>query len=292
MGSADYVLERWYGVANKAIAQRFPLFNRDVHVIKKAQIPARGMNNLFMDPCGGRNPFFIWVRETPGASWVYREWPGNYEIPGQDVPGPWTLPDGKKKDGRPGPAQQSFGFGLAQIKFEMARLEQWKAITQQPRQEDEGEKAWYIRLSESLGSVENVRTRFIDSRYASAKKENADMPTTLILEFLEIGLVFEPAKAEFRVLYDPSVNAGGEGVTIITDRLAYDPGKPVDFFNKPRLFICEDCANLIYSLENWTGLDGGKGAAKDPIDCLRMWAVSGCEWEDPEDLEVVGGGCF
>jgi hypothetical protein len=60
-----------------------------------------------------------------------------------------------------------------------------------------------------------------------------------------------------------------EGVDLINNALAYDPDRPVGTGNEPRLFISNACSNLIYSLKEWTGADGNKGACKDPLDCLR-----------------------
>jgi hypothetical protein len=64
-----------------------------------------------------------------------------------------------------------------------------------------------------------------------------------------------------------------QGISIINDWLSYDPTQPISTINQPRLFISEGCQNLIYSLREWTGQDGDKGATKDPIDALRYLAV-------------------
>jgi len=52
---------------------------------------------------------------------------------------------------------------------------------------------------------------------------------------------------------------------------------------RPRLFVSEDCPNTIYALENWRGVDGEKGATKDPVDCVRYFYTSGCT-EDTQHL--------
>jgi phage terminase large subunit-like protein len=125
--STAFKKERFYGIATKMMAARFPRFSDKVHLVKASDIPKSGTNYHFVDPCSDRNWFQIWIRVTPTASYVYREWPGNYYIPGEGVPGSWALTDGKKPDGRMGPAQKSFGWGYAQYKKEIARVEGWHA---------------------------------------------------------------------------------------------------------------------------------------------------------------------
>ena len=43
----------------------------------------------------------------------------------------------------------------------------------------------------------------------------------------------------------------------------------VTVLNEPKLYVSEECQNLIYSLRTWTNVDGDKGASKDPVDALR-----------------------
>jgi hypothetical protein len=83
-----------------------------------------------------------------------------------------------------------------------------------------------------------------------------------------------------------------EGITIINDALSYDQNQPVSPLNQPKLFVSEDCENLIYSLREWTGADGEKGAAKDPIDCLRYLAVMHPEQEDDKTWKATRGGSY
>ena len=65
-----------------------------------------------------------------------------------------------------------------------------------------------------------------------------------------------------------------EGVGIINDWLSWDRDSPLlALTNEPNLYVSEECRNIIYSLKEWTGADGDKGASKDPIDVLRYLAV-------------------
>jgi hypothetical protein len=85
-----------YGVAVKQFQMKFPKFDVAVHVVPDSQIPKQGWNYNLMDPAGGRNFAMLWARSTKECDYVYRDWPGNYEIPGIGVPGPWAKSSGRK----------------------------------------------------------------------------------------------------------------------------------------------------------------------------------------------------
>ena len=54
----------------------------------------------------------------------------------------------------------------------------------------------------------------------------------------------------------------------------------------------KSCRNLAFSLANWTGKDGNKGASKDPIDTLRYGIMAGIEDLEVGTWETEGGGHF
>jgi hypothetical protein len=83
-----------------------------------------------------------------------------------------------------------------------------------------------------------------------------------------------------------------EGVALINDALAHDPSQPLSPINEPKLYISKKCENLIYSLREWTGADGEKGASKDPIDCLRYLMVITPEQYDEKHFKCKGGGSY
>jgi hypothetical protein len=249
------ILCRAYGVPTKAIAGRFPLFSDRVHVIPQSRIPTKGTRYQFVDPCSGRNWFQMWLLiDDSGRAFVYREWPGQDYIDGVGYAGAWAEPDGKKADGRAGPAQKSFGFGLERYKEEIERLEKG----------------------------EQVFERWMDSRYGNAATVARESATTLIEECAEIGLNF---------VATPGTNID-EGIDLINDWLHYDTGKPVDALNQPRLYVSEECKNTIHALKEWTGADGKTGALKDPIDCLRYFCLSGVTNVEGEILSVRAGGSY
>lgn len=280
--SAEFKRERFYGVASKQFSARFPKFNAAVHVVRPDSIPTEGTNYLVVDPAG-RNFFMKWYRVTPNRTYVYREWPGDYSIPGVGLPGPWALPDGKHPDGRRGPAQKPFGWGHLRYKEELARLEGWKDYIERPanlNQEDWNEAVG--NWDAGNGAREEVQERFIDSRFASTPKMENDRPVTLIEEFADLGLYFTPTPGD-------DIE---EGVQLLQSALDYDDQRPADFFNCPRLLISSACQNSIYSLTTWTGFskEGRRsldGATKDPIDCDRYFLLSDCAYlggnSEPEE---------
>jgi hypothetical protein len=84
---------------------------------------------------------------------------------------------------------------------------------------------------------------------------------------------------------------GGEhsdgSVQMINDALFYDLDTPLGEFspksaalNEPKLQVLETCPNLIYALAHWSGVDGQKGACKDPIDCLRGLFLTSVQYID------------
>lgn len=273
--SAEYVKERFYGFTERTMTARFPKFRLDVHVVAPDSIPKAGTNYHKVDPSSGRNFAMLWFRVTPENVFVYREWPGSYVIDGVGLPGPWAVPDGKKLDGKMGPAQSPFGFGNIRYKLELARLEGWRDWEKDKARMADGGWRMDRNLNDSTrriiaewdelnGAREVMASREIDSRFASVPKNENDRPSTLLTDLEDIKLFFQPAPA----------GEIAEGVQKINDALYYNEDQPVDFFNKPRLLISSECENLIYALRTWTGQDGQKGATKDFIEIL-YWMFTG-----------------
>jgi hypothetical protein len=44
--------------------------------------------------------------------------------------------------------------------------------------------------------------------------------------------------------------------------------------NAPKLFVAEDCQQVIWMFENYTGRGGAKGACKDFADLVRYMALA------------------
>ena len=277
---------RVYGTAERMASTVFPKFSIASHVISASAIPTEGTNFMLCDPCGDRNWFMTWIRATPDCAYVYREWPGNYEIPGQGVTGPWSVPSAKKEglnDGAKGEAQESFGFGLLRYKFELARLEKWfdymawfEDVDHNPNAYPHNEEieSW----DDGNGAMEVIEQRIMDSRAASTPRVEKDRPITLMEDMLDIGVDFLGA---------PGADVS-DGLSAINTALDYDEGEDGSYFNKPKLLIAKTCRNTIYSLSNYRNADGQKGACKDPIDNLRYYFTSLCEFIGDQPRERRG----
>ena len=252
----EKILERAYGIPTKAHSGRFPLFNNKVHVIRHSDIP-NGTRYHWVDPAGGKNWAMIWtVFDNAGRIIVYREWPNQTDyIEGVGYAGEWALPDGKLLDGRAGPAQQDFGFGLQRYRDEILSIE----------------------------AGEEIHERWMDSRYGHSRTLGKEAPTTLIDEMAELDMFFTATPGD-------SID---EGVGMINDALSYNPEKPVDARNQPRLYISENCKNVIYALQTYTAADGirSKGV-KDWIDLLRYVCLSDAIYLDERSLKSRGGGSY
>ncbi|MDD8013997.1 MAG: terminase family protein, partial [Acidobacteriota bacterium] len=200
-----YVRERFYGVAEKTVAGKFPRFSRRVHVISPAAAARiAGTNYHFIDPAGGRNYYQAWIRvqQEPGGrrrAVVYREWPGNYLIPGIGMPGPWAIPSGRKEgrnDGARGEGQGPWGWGHRRYKFEIARLEGWRNYTEWRAAEPAREYPPSVEVEEwdeRSGTQEPIAARIMDSRAASAPRIENDRPVTLQTIFDDLLLTFDLA---------------------------------------------------------------------------------------------------
>lgn len=257
--SEDKILTTAYGVPTKSSMSMFPMFKDSVHIVALNRFreiqKAGGTWYHFLDPGSARNWFSCWifcdglgrafvVGETPstGHDWAY--------IPGIGDPGPWAVP-GNAADGEQGDGQKEWGWGYARYIEEMGRMEKLLSADTVPIK---------------------VAARWIDARYGNALKTSEERSVTLIEDLQRLGMNFLAAPSE-KFLYDQS--QGGASVRMINDRLFYDPSKPVDLTNMPKLFCVETVPNVIYSLKEWTGRDGQRGATKDCIDCIRMFVLSG-----------------
>jgi hypothetical protein len=275
----DSIRIRLYGVCTKSHRVAFPMFNRKVHVISEAQFGQiveehpGGVSYHLVDPCDGRNWFMGWLF-CPCIDWwiLYREWPstghsGAY-IKGHGILGPWAV-SGAAADGVRGPGQDSLGFSLERYKEEIEEQE-----------------------TDQEGKREDIFARYIDSRYATARLTQRETVTTLQEQLMEIGMEFLCMVAESKIL-----NARDGSIDMINSALYYDVETPLGKFspslgrlNQPRFQIVETCPNTIWAMEHWTGIDGQRGACKDPIDIIRGAFLSQCNYVDATMNVFTGGG--
>ena len=246
---------RAYGWAESLTGNQFPMFGEH-NVLEPSKIPLVGTNYMVVDPAGARNWFMLWMRvDERGRKYIYREWP-------DETVGEWSLA-GDKADGKIGIGQRNgAGRGISA----------------------------YRELIRSLEGKEKMFERYIDPRAGGTQAAGRDGGTSLI-DLLEddnsndandTGMRFEPA-AGLRL---------EDGISMINDWLAYDQNQPITAVNEPHLYISSACQNLIYSMKEWTGADGDKGASKDPIDCLRYLAVMSPQYYAKDAFKSTGGGSY
>ena len=202
---------------------------------------------------------------------------------GYGFPGPWAV-NGKDPDGVPGPAQKIAGLSYLDYKREIAEAEAWDGYKRGMS------NAELLKLRPSGG--ENVRIRFIDPRAAGTEIKTLDGVKTLLTSLDDIGLFFEPAPGDDIA----------DGCSEIDNLLAYDTERPVDFSNRPKLYVSEECENMIFAFKTWVGwrrpADGNtgamnmKGATKDFIDKARYLALAGIDYVPEASLGTVGGGYY
>ena len=279
--ATEWIKKRVYGVATKIKGRLFPDFSMERNVIRREELPKRLVRIMVLDPAPERNWTSGWYGYEPETDilYKYRDWPGNYEIPGQGVPGPWAVEsdrNGGMNDGAKGDAQESFGMGFLAYKYEWARLERWKDFTDwiaagheemaELGPEDFEEIANWSELN---GTNEPIRFRVIDGRAAAQSKISAKENVSLFDEVCRLAEGFERASGK-RI---------ETGVNLLQDRV-----------KTGRYKVTEDCVNTIFAYRTYTGKDGQKGACKDFVDCDRYAVESGVTQMDASEAEECGGG--
>ena len=254
---------RVYGMAEKLTGRLFPKFSRERNVIAPEELPKRLVRIMVVDPAPERNwccGWYGWEQKTD-VLYKYREWPGNYEIPGVGVPQPWAQMSDRNRgvnDGEYAGGQEDFGMSFLKYKFEWARLEGWKDYEEWAKERDGMEWPEDIGIveewSELQGTREQIVERVIDARAASQSKMSMKENRTLFEEVARLAEGFVPAS--------------GQKIAVGLDMLR-------DRRETGRYKITADCVNTIFAYEQYTGRDGQKGAVKDWIDGDRYASLSG-----------------
>ena len=251
----DVVLARAHGIPTKAATAVFRSFSREYapigNVIKHAELP-------FI-----KNPDYAVTRymavDPAGAKnffcvWVAVDASGTWfiyrEWPDASTYGAWSLP-APTVQGKAGPAQRTLGFGIKD----------------------------YVDMFRQLEGGEEIFERIIDPRMGAAEKQSADEgATTIISDFDKHDLTFIPA---------PGVDIEN-GLQLIQGLLAWNSEKDRDSINCPKLFISDQCENIIQAFVDYTAKGGPQEACKDCIDPIRYLAVSDIRYIAPEDMEGRG----
>lgn len=271
----DKIYAAVYGMARDMRGRLVRTFT-DANVIDPKNLPKRLVRFMVVDPAPERNWCMGWFGFDPLTKtlYMYREWPGPYEVPGQGVPGAWVKPSDRNhglNDGARGDAQESFGFAYLQYKYEIARLEGWTDycrwiadgnFAMRPP-DDETVEDW----DEIDGAREKMEFRLLDSRAASQSKISRSTNQTLMDDL-------EQLVGGWQV-------ADGQKCEVGYNRL-------IDKCRTGRFLITSDCVNTRECFRLLTGKDGQKGAAKDMIDLCR-YAVMSDVWNyGPESASEVG----
>lgn len=287
--SEEKIKMMFYGVPTRAISAQLN-YKDTVHKMTLATYKAlveklnnRGPRYQLIDPCSGRNWFMLWIWFwAPQKAIIYREWPSTGHngafIEGIADPGPWAVP-GNSPDGDRGEAQRPFRFGYERYVEEIAKLEGWW---------DGNLETSVAKMNNGQAGSDRIRMRLVDGRYAVAPTQMREGATTWIQQMNELGLDFIAMRSEKQILSGESDGS----VEMINRALAYDEKTPIGEFspalgriNEPSLMILETCTNTRFSFETWTGKDGGHGACKDPIDCVRGAYLSDLDYEDEQMMK-------
>lgn len=321
----EYVERVAYGFARDSVSRAFPNFGPR-NVVRRDQIPAHGTNYLFMDPHGTRNFPMIWIRvcpTRPDSLYIYREWP--------DVPtyGEWAVPTERETsdtsvkgwDGDSGPAQTGLGWGVVQYKLEIKRQEKINVPAEltkiedgRSRMESELERVLArvpdqyhrARIRQALRSGENlsevyeiIAARFGDPRGLHNTHVSEQGGITLFDDFLkeqvdEVTKQVVPPMELDDAATSRRANAeeADEGITKVNELLGCPSREAVPVFHQPHLFVSEECRNVIWMLENYTGRSGGKGASKDFKDLVSYAVVSDLEHVENANFRGRAGKGF
>ena len=266
-----YIEENAYGYARDVMNKAFPKFG-SWNVIKRDRLPPAGTNYMLTDPGdASRNWASIWVRVVPGgAHYIYRDWPDCQTY------GEWAVPsdDTKQPDGERGPAQRDLGWGTKRLAEEWIELE---GCPPSPRPSPPGEGE---TLPAARGEI--IFERFIDPRAASNPHIEEEGGTNLYHKFLELEppMVFRPwpgAKIK-------------QGFTHVNELLDWNQEQELCWpINAPKLYVTEDCQQVIWTMSNFTGLGGERAGGKDFADLVRGMALADLQYYESNEFKSSGG---
>lgn len=317
-----YTMRIAYGFTLDTLGRKFPGFTSQ-HVLRVADIPEVGSLVQFTDPHSSRHYATIWVLVTPSDPPDYivvRDWPDEASY------GEWAVPtmremsgDGRRgADGDEGPAQQGSGMGVIDYKrlwreletvAVPAALQQDKALTPEQLESElrkmkypfhRGRLRWLYHRSKKLPATvpeqeewQNQRT--MDARFCNTQYAISTGSTCLKWLFEQPDV--DAATGEVIMPGFPILESSGKdlehGEALISDLLSYDRSRPlVPGINAPRLYVSEECTQVRWALENFTGRAGSTGACKEWIDLLRHLAESKPCYLPPHGLKSTGGGSY
>lgn len=301
--------QRAYGYARNTVGSCFPKFSA-IHILKREQVAEFLKGNPtrrhYADPAGARNMFQIWgATDEHERMLVYREWP--------DMPtyGEWavTAEDSRKWDGDPGPAQPTLAYGTIEYKRIILEAEGWKWTESgwvETKEKDISALEKALHAMEHTGQLmeedvpktrvtEKIFERKFDPRSGKAGAMTEEHGGVSLMDMFleenvdELGRIVGPA-LDFTQAKGLTED---QGIMRINDLLSFNEKQPLcAFLNEPKLYISEDCPQLIWALQTYTRHDGEKAACKDPIDCLRYFVTDDAEYVSEANMQCRGGGSY
>lgn len=251
------VLAIAHGIPTRSSTTKFPKFKEEVHIIKHDQLPWEKAQRAGKD----LPEITLYHVIDPGGSkpwfmiWAAVDSSGRIFIYREwpDVGyGSWGEPS-EKPEGSRGPAQKPNGFGIGD----------------------------YVELIRNLEGGEDIFERIIDPRMGAAQTAGKEDSTSIISELEDAGLVLHAAPGQ---LID-------HGISLINDRLAYNEEVEVSVTNSPRMFISDQCENLIECLKNYTGCSREE-VWKDGVDCIRYLLETGADFIDKRETNQANRETF
>jgi phage terminase large subunit-like protein len=224
---------RAYGWAEQTTGTQFPMFSEYNMFTEDVMERAPEGTNYMVADPAGARNWFMLWARVDQYGIIWIY----REFPDQSY-GEWSVPS-DKADGSPGPAQKQ---GVR------------KGVDE------------YSEMIVELEEDEDIAERYIDPRSAGTDTITKDGGVTLL------DLLSQATKPMY---FTPCAGVKvDERVLLINDLLCFDREKPLHReFNHPKIMVHESCQNLIYSMNEWTGADGQKGASKDPVDALGYLVV-------------------
>lgn len=297
---SEYVERMAYGYSRDSVARQFGNFGL-WNIVKLEDLPADGTDYQIVDPGEDKPYFCIWVRVTRGEKpdfYVWRDWPDAQSF------GEWAVATERETteesrrgwDGDPGPAQNNMNLGFAGYKRIWSEIETVRGLPGGAGdiglELDPKRRAMQVKLPDAR-AVQRMKIceRIIDSRAGPRKVLSDHGQTCPVWQFAEnhvdqvTGAPLGPI--EFRLASGAYIDLG-----LVRDLLELRRDTEGRIERPPRLYVAENCKQVIWALENYTGKSGEVGASKDPIDCLRYMASAELLYVDSKTLGSRGGGSY
>lgn len=291
VGATTEHIERYgYGYARDTVGRQFHF--QSYHICDPEDLPALGTDYQVIDYHAERPCFALWVRVSPGLEPdkpfldVWADWP-----PAQQY-GEWAVAsdrelsaDNRKGwDGERGPAQSALNFGYAEYKAAWLAVERVSHAGDAER--DPKRRALQLQ-AQKLGRPLQMEIfeRIIDSR-AGPTKTLEDHGQTCPMEKFEEEHKDAETGEPLPPFYLTPADGRRHDWNMIRELLAVKRDEEGRLIGRPRLRIARGCEQVIWALNNFTGMSGEAGACKDAIDCLEYAARGELYHADERNFEI------